>query len=150
MKIEQIEQLVAIIQKSGIGEIEVKEGENSIRITAQPSQVIAAPTQTIVHAQPQAAVATPAPVSSEPTTPAVPAGKQVKSPMVGTFYGASSPGAEPFVKEGQTVKAGETLCIIEAMKIMNQIEAEHSGKILKVMVRDGDPVEYDQPLFIIG
>lgn len=147
MKIEQIEKLVAIIEKSGIGEIEVKEGETSIRITAKTSQMIATPTQTVIHAS-QSAPEVLAPAT--PTAPAMPAGKQVKSPMVGTFYSASSPGAEPFAKEGQMVKAGDTLCIIEAMKIMNQIEAEHGGKILKVMARDGDPVEFDQPLFIIG
>lgn len=151
MKIEQIEKLVAIIEKSGIGEIEVKEGETSIRITAKTSQMIAAPTQTVIHAsQPAQEVTTAAAPVATTVTPAMPAGKQVKSPMVGTFYSASSPGAEPFAKEGQMVKAGDTLCIIEAMKIMNQIEAEHSGKILKVMARDGDPVEFDQPLFIIG
>ncbi|WP_192484460.1 MULTISPECIES: acetyl-CoA carboxylase biotin carboxyl carrier protein [Cysteiniphilum] len=159
MDIQKIEQLIALIEKSNVNEIEIKEGETSIRITGshpQPVQALtpqqfihhapAAMSQQSVAAEPQAQQATP----TEKPAESLPQGKHLKSPMVGTFYQSPSPGAASFVTEGQAVKAGDTLCIIEAMKIMNQIEAEHSGTVIKILVEDGSPVEYDQPLFIIG
>ncbi|WP_440993878.1 acetyl-CoA carboxylase biotin carboxyl carrier protein [Cysteiniphilum litorale] len=159
MDIQKIEQLIALIEKSNVNEIEIKEGETSIRITGSHPQPVhtLAPQQFIHHApaaMPQQPVA--AEAQAQHAAPAakpvdsLPQGKQVKSPMVGTFYQSPSPGAASFVTEGQAVKAGDTLCIIEAMKIMNQIEADHSGTVLKILVEDGSPVEYDQPLFIIG
>jgi len=158
MDIQKIEQLIALIENSNVNEIEIKEGETSIRITgSHPHPIHAlAPSQFIHHAlaaphhttQAASTVATVTPTPEKADQ--LPQGKQVKSPMVGTFYQSPSPGAAPFVTEGQAVKAGDTLCIIEAMKIMNQIEAEHSGTVLKILVPDGSPVEYDQPLFIIG
>ncbi|MDA0910371.1 MAG: acetyl-CoA carboxylase biotin carboxyl carrier protein [Proteobacteria bacterium] len=156
MDIQKIEQLIALIEKSNVNEIEIKEGETSIRITGiHPQPVHALAPQQFIHHAPAAMPQQP--VAAEPQAqhaakPAdsLPQGKQVKSPMVGTFYQSPSPGAASFVTEGQAVKAGDTLCIIEAMKIMNQIEADHSGTLLKILVEDGSPVEYDQPLFIIG
>ena len=159
MDIQKIEQLIALIEKSNVNEIEIKEGETSIRITgSHPQPVNALAPQQFVHhapvAMPQQS-ATTEPQAQQVAPAAKPAdrlpqGKHVKSPMVGTFYQSPSPGASSFITEGQAVKAGYTLCIIEAMKIMNQIEAEHSGTVLKILVEDGSPVEYDQPLFIIG
>ncbi|WP_116963165.1 acetyl-CoA carboxylase biotin carboxyl carrier protein [Fastidiosibacter lacustris] len=158
MDIKKIEQLIALIEKSNVNEIEIKEGETSIRITGiQPHHHIAMHTMSpqIIHQTPTVQT-TPTTLEekvakqSTQTAPSIPQGHQVKSPMVGTFYQSPSPGAAPFVTEGQTVKKGDTLCIIEAMKIMNQIEAEITGTVLKIFVSDGTPVEYDQPLFVIG
>ena len=156
MDIQKIEQLIALIEKSNVNEIEIKDGETSIRITgSHPQTAYAVAPQQIIHHAPAAVPQQP--IDMEPKTApvtqptdALPHGKQVKSPMVGTFYHSPSPGAPSFVTEGQAVKTGDTLCIIEAMKIMNQIEADHSGTVLKILVEDGSPVEYDQPLFIIG
>ena len=153
MDIKKIEQLITLIESSNVNEIEIKEGETSIRITGIQTAPHAAP-QAVYHAAPQApASIAPQPVVETPKAeakPNLPQGEQVKSPMVGTFYQSPSPGAAAFVQEGQAVKKGDTLCIIEAMKIMNQIEAETSGTILKIIPEDGSPVEFDQPLFIIG
>lgn len=154
MDIRSIRKLIEIVEQSDIGEIEIKEGEHNIRITRTqepvyvqaPAAAPAAPT-----AAPQAQAA-PAPAESTPATPAaeaVPAGHTVKSPMVGTFYSAPAPDAAPFVKVGDQVNEGDTLCIIEAMKIMNPIEADKSGTIKHIMGVNGEPVEFDQPLFII-
>lgn len=155
MDIQKIEQLIALIEKSNVNEIEIKEGETSIRITGSYPQPVhtLAPQQIIHHApaaMPQQPVSVHHQTQQGAAADSLPQGKQVKSPMVGTFYQSPSPGASSFITEGQAVKAGDTLCIIEAMKIMNQIEADHSGTILKILVEDGSPVEYDQPLFIIG
>ena len=156
MDIQQIKKLIALIEKSNVNEIEIKEGDTSIRITGglpmtgalQSEQVYQVPSVTQV--QSAAAPQTEPAVSQEKPGESLPKGQAVKSPMVGTLYQSPSPGAAPFVSEGQAVAAGDTLCIIEAMKIMNQIEAETSGTVLKVLVNDGSPVEFDQPLFIIG
>ena len=147
MDIRKIKKLIEIIEESDIAEIEIREGEESVRISrysAPPPLAVAAPVPAIAAA----------PVATVATTPVEPvaeiaSGHVVKSPMVGTFYGAASPGAGDFVKVGQAVKEGETLCIIEAMKILNQIEADKSGIITKILVENAEPVEYDQPLFII-
>ena len=146
MDIRKIKKLIEIIEESDIAELEIKEGEESIRI----SRYSAAP----------AVAYAPAPVAAAaPTATAAPAatgaaeekitGHVVKSPMVGTFYRAASPGTKVFAEVGQSVQAGDTLCIIEAMKILNQIESDKSGTITKILVENAEPVEYGQPLFII-
>jgi acetyl-CoA carboxylase biotin carboxyl carrier protein len=145
MDIRKIKKLIELLEESGIAELEIKEGEESVRISRQsaPQPMMTAPMQ--MAAPPQAAVSAPAAAPAA----AVDTGHQVKSPMVGTFYGAASPTSSPFVTPGQEVNVGDTLCIIEAMKMMNQIEADKSGKISSILVEDGSPVEFDQVLFII-
>ena len=145
MDIRKIKKLIELLEESGIAELEIKEGEESVRISRQsaPQPMMTAPMQ--MAAPPQAAVSAPAAAPAA----AVDTGHQVKSPMVGTFYGAASPTSSPFVTPGQEVNVGDTLCIIEAMKMMNQIEADKSGKITSILVEDGSPVEFDQVLFII-
>lgn len=129
MDIRKIKKLIELVEESGISELEISEGEESVRISRN-SPVSAAPIQYAAAPAPVAAAApAAAPVAAEAAAPAVPAGHQVLSPMVGTFYGAPSPDAKPFVKVGQSVTAGETLCIVEAMKMMNQIEADKSGVV---------------------
>tara|TARA_B110000008_G_C16904900_1_gene538316 strand:+ start:716 stop:1156 length:441 start_codon:yes stop_codon:yes gene_type:complete len=145
MDIRKIKKLIELVEESGISELEISEGEESVRISRN-NPVSAAPIQ---YAAPVAAAPVAVPVAAEVAAPAVPAGHQVLSPMVGTFYGAPSPDAKPFVKVGQSVTAGETLCIIEAMKMMNQIEADKSGVVTAILVEDGQPVEFDQALVII-
>ena len=149
MDIRKIKKLIEIIEESDITEIEISEGEESVRISRYSSSAPVAIAPAPISAVAAAPVATPATTSSEPATPVV-SGHTVKSPMVGTFYRAASPSAPtPFVEVGQTVSEGETLCIIEAMKILNQIEADKSGTIKQILVENAEPVEYDQPLFII-
>ena len=150
MDIRKIKKLIELVEESGISELEISEGEESVRISRN-NPVSAAPIQYAapVAAAPVAAAPAAVPVAAEVAAPAVPAGHQVLSPMVGTFYGAPSPDAKPFVKVGQSVTAGETLCIIEAMKMMNQIEADKSGVVTAILVEDGQPVEFDQALVII-
>ena len=138
------------MQNSGISELEITEGEERIRIakhlTAAPaSAMVSMPTPVAAHA----AVA-PAPTLAAEPIPAPSEGHVMKAPMVGTFYRASSPDASPFVEVGQTVKAGDTLCVIEAMKLMNEIEADISGVIKAIQVENGQAVEYGQPMFVIG
>lgn len=151
MDIRKIKKLIELLEESNIGELEIKEGEESVRISragfgAQAPVMMTAPAP--MQAAPAAA---PAPASSaEPEPePAPPAGHTVKSPMVGTFYRSSSPGAAPFVEVGQQVKAGDVLCIVEAMKMMNQIEADKAGTIGAILVEDGEAVEFDQPMITI-
>jgi len=147
MDIRKIKKLIELLEESGIAELEIKEGEESVRISRQASAVV----------QSVAPVAAPlaAPPAAAPVAATVPAstaemnGHQVKSPMVGTFYEAASPTSGPFVTTGQQVSVGDTLCIIEAMKMMNQIEADKAGKISSILVENGSPVEFDQVLFII-
>lgn len=149
MDIRKVKKLIELLEESGVAEIEIHEGEESVRISRQ-SQYAAAP----VMAAP-APVA--APVAAAPAATAeAPAaaenkieGHAVKSPMVGTFYRAPSPGAKTFVEVGQSVNVGDTLCIIEAMKMLNQIESDKAGVVKAVLVENGQPVEYDQPLFVI-
>ncbi|MDP2490405.1 acetyl-CoA carboxylase biotin carboxyl carrier protein [Vibrio splendidus] len=149
MDIRKIKKLIELVEESGISELEISEGEESVRISRN-SPVSAAPIQYAAAPAPVAAAPAAAPVAAaEAAAPAVPAGHQVLSPMVGTFYGAPSPDAKPFVKVGQSVTAGETLCIVEAMKMMNQIEADKSGVVTAILVEDGQPVEFDQALVII-
>jgi len=152
MDIRKIKKLIELLEESGIAEIEIAEGEESVRITREIKNPITAPMQ--YAAAPVAAAPTPAEIAvnsqdAPSTDEAEVSGHQIKSPMVGTFYEASSPGATPFTDVGKQVKAGDTLCIIEAMKMLNQIESDKSGTVKAVLVENGQPVEFDQPLFII-
>ncbi|MBR9788852.1 MAG: acetyl-CoA carboxylase biotin carboxyl carrier protein [Vibrionaceae bacterium] len=151
MDIRKIKKLIELVEESGIAELEISEGEESVRISRHGAAAAPAP----VHYA-AAPVAAPAPVAAAPVaeapaaeTAAVPTGHQVLSPMVGTFYRSPSPDAKAFVEVGQKVNAGETLCIVEAMKMMNQIEADKSGVVAAILVEDGQPVEFDQPLVVI-
>ena len=154
MDLRKLKTLIDLVQNSGISELEISEGEEKIRIA---KQMTIAPSTTMVSmpmGQPAmmaapAAMSMPAPAAEE-ATPAEPAGHQVKAPMVGTFYRSGSPGAAAFVEVGQAVKKGETLCIIEAMKLMNEIESDADGVVKAILVENGQPVEFDQTLFVIG
>ncbi len=164
MDIRKIKRLIELLDESGIHEIEISEGEESVRITRDSPQPAApAPPAYPPPPPPQYAEPAPAPAAGQPQGAGAPSGEQppaeeaeepegepIRSPMVGTFYRAPSPTAKSFVEEGQRVKAGETLCIIEAMKMLNQIEADRDGVITAVLVENGQPVEYDQPLFLIA
>ena len=153
MDIRKIKKLIELLEESGIAELEIKEGEESVRISRQSSTVVqtvsAAPAPAVAApvAAPPAAAAAAAPAASEAPEPVK--GHQVKSPMVGTFYAAASPTSGPFVSQGQQVSVGDTLCIIEAMKMMNQIEADKAGTVRSILVENGAPVEFDQVMFII-
>ncbi|GKT12633.1 MAG: acetyl-CoA carboxylase biotin carboxyl carrier protein [Thiomicrorhabdus sp.] len=151
MDIRSIRKLIEIVEQSDIAEIEIKEGEHNIRITrSKEPVVIAAPAYQpapVVGAPAAAPVA--APAATAPVAPAEISGHQVTSPMVGTYYGAPSPDAGDFVKVGDQVAEGDTLCIIEAMKIMNPIESDKAGKIVKIIAANGESVEFGQPLFVI-
>jgi acetyl-CoA carboxylase biotin carboxyl carrier protein len=152
MDLRKIKKLIDLLEESNLAELEIKEGEEVVRLSRVPKN--AAP----VAAAPVAVAAAPAPIAVAPVavpaeTPvadALPAGHVVKAPMVGTFYASSSPGAAAFVKVGQQVKAGETLGIIEAMKMFNQIEADVAGTVKAILLENGQPVEFDQPMFVIG
>lgn len=147
MDLRKLKKLIDLVQESGIAELEITEGEEKVRIASihanQQPMYMAAPS----YAAPAAAIA---PVANVAAEPAVIDGHTIKSPMVGTFYRSSSPGAKAFAEVGQQVNAGETLCIIEAMKLLNEIESDHSGVIKAILVENGQPVEYGEPLFIIG
>jgi acetyl-CoA carboxylase biotin carboxyl carrier protein len=142
MDIRKIKKLIELLQESGIAEIEIKEGEASLRISRSINLAVA---PTVAAPSTEAAAATP----PEPAEEDLPQGHVVTSPMVGTFYRSPSPGAKPFVELGQQVEVGETLCIIEAMKMLNQIEADQAGKIAAILADNAQPVEYGQPLFVI-
>ena len=158
MDLRKLKTLIDLVAESDISELEVTEGESKVRIVksgaaASHSQVVmmpaAAPAPAVAApAAPAAAPAAAAPAA--PAAPEAPAGHVVKSPMVGTFYRSSAPGAAPFVDVGASVKEGDTLCIIEAMKLLNEIDADASGTIKQILVENGQPVEFGQPLFIIG
>ncbi|QLL14134.1 acetyl-CoA carboxylase biotin carboxyl carrier protein [Pseudomonas chlororaphis] len=153
MDIRKVKKLIELLEESGIDELEIKEGEESVRISRHsktPAQQYYAPAPMAAPAAAPAAAA-PAAAAVAPAAPAAPAlnGAVARSPMVGTFYRKSSPTSPAFVEVGQSVKKGDTLCIVEAMKMMNHIEAETSGVIESILVEDGQPVEYDQPLFTI-
>ena len=156
MDIRKIKKLIELLEESGIAEIEIKEGEEALRISRMPTGGLA--TQALAHVPSL-------PLAPQPLPPAkaaaaagadVPAPKPTKpnehvitAPMVGTFYGAPSPGAKPFIEIGDEIKVGQVLCIIEAMKMMNQIEADRAGRVTSIMARNGDPVEFGQPLFVV-
>ncbi len=149
MDLRKLKTLIDLVSESNVSELEITEAEGKVRIVksggAVVQQYVAAPMQAPVAPAPAAA----APVAELPAPPAVPAGHVVKSPMVGTFYRSSSPGAKAFVEVGSQVKEGETICIIEAMKILNEIEADKSGTVTRILGENGQAVEYGQPLFII-
>ena len=148
MDLRKLKTLIDLVQNSGISELEISEGEEKIRIA---KHLTAAPATTMVSMPVAAPVAvSPAPSFPAEAAPAKVEGHIMKAPMVGTFYRASSPDASPFVEVGQTVKAGETLCVIEAMKLMNEIEADISGVIKAIQVENGQAVEFGQPMFVIG
>ena len=151
MDIRKVKKLIELLEESGISEIEIKEGEESVRISrsisavALPAPAAAPVTQVSVPAAPVAAAI---PAAPEPET-AAPDGTVIESPMVGTFYSSPSPGSPAFVAVGQAVKVGDTICIVEAMKILNQIESDVSGTVKAVLVEDGQPVEFGQPLIVV-
>jgi acetyl-CoA carboxylase biotin carboxyl carrier protein len=150
MDIRKVKKLIELLEESNIDEIEIKEGEESVRIsrnTAAPMP--AAPAYGAVPPPAPAPVAPPAPAPEAPPAAEPAGGHVVKSPMVGTFYRAPSPSSPPFAEVGQSVKAGDVVCIVEAMKMMNQIEADKSGTIAAILVEDGEPVEFEQPLISI-
>lgn len=153
MDLRKLKTLIELVETSGIAELEIQEGEERVRITRaltanQQTVMLQAPS--IAAAPAQVAAAAAAPASQEPAAPIEPEGHVVKSPMVGTFYRAASPGAKPYVEVGDTVKEGDILCIIEAMKLMNEIESDGAGVIKAILLENGQPVEFGQPLFVIG
>ena len=148
MDIRKIKKLIELLEESNVYEIEIKEGEEAVRISRGGAPVAYAPPAPIQYAAPAPVAANHTPTTTEPAAP-VAIGHAVVSPMVGTFYRASAPGAKAFIEVGQKVKAGDTICIIEAMKMMNQIEADKAGTIGAILVEDGEPVEFDQPLVTI-
>lgn len=150
MDIRKVKKLMELLEESGMAEIEIKEGEESVKI----SRYGASPAPSLMPAQslvPQQPVSTPTPVATSPVVPAEnqTSGQSIVSPMVGTFYSAPSPTAKPFVTIGQKINQGDTVGIIEAMKIMNQIEADQSGTVTEILIKDGEAVEFGQPLIVI-
>ena len=156
MDLRKIKKLIDLLEESNLAEIEIKEGEESVRLARVPRGTVMAAPAPVQHAEPArpAAPAAPAPTLSADavgkSTKDVPDGHTVRSPMVGTFYEAQSPDKPPFVKVGQSVKAGDTLGIIEAMKMFNPIEADVSGTVRAVLVKNGQPIEFDEPMFVIS
>ncbi|HET9818208.1 MAG TPA: acetyl-CoA carboxylase biotin carboxyl carrier protein [Rhodanobacteraceae bacterium] len=157
MDLRKVRKLIELLEESNLSELEIREGEESVRLSrfpagggvapqVMPASLPSAAAPTATTAGPGSATA-PAPM---PTEPDLPAGNVVRSPMVGTFYAASSPGAEPFVTVGQQIKVGDPLGVIEAMKMFNQIDAEVAGTVLAIIAENGQAVEFDQPLFVIG
>ena len=155
MDIRKVKKLIELLEESGVAEIEIREGEESVRSSRHGAAAAAA-----VSVQPLAPAPSPAPapapgagrgaaVAAEDASAAARAESAVTAPMVGTFYASPAPGAKPFVEIGSEVKVGQTLCIIEAMKMMNQIESDKAGKVASILVKSGDPVEFGQPLFVI-
>lgn len=154
MDIRKVKKLIELLEESGIAEIEIKEGEEAVRISRMPTgQVISHMAPTYAPAPMMAAPALAAPAATAAAAPAAPARNSkehvVSAPMVGTFYAAATPGSKPFAEIGTEVKEGQVLCIIEAMKMMNQIESDKTGKVTAIMATNGDPVEFGQPLFVI-
>jgi acetyl-CoA carboxylase biotin carboxyl carrier protein len=149
MDLRKLKKLIDLVEASGIAELEITEGEEKVRIAKSiagaPMMMAHAPQ--MMHAAPAAAAA---PVAAAPAEDAVPEGHVVRSPMVGTFYRAPAPGSKNFAEVGQSVNAGDTLCIIEAMKLLNEIEADQGGIIKAILVENGQPVEYGEPLFVIA
>lgn len=158
MDLRKLKKLIDLVQESGIAELEISEGDEKVRINrvgsadqaVLPAMAGASVPMAAIGAVPAAAAAATAPAPPDTAAPVVSDDDTVKSPMVGIFYRSSSPGSSPFVEVGQSVSAGDTLCIIEAMKLLNEIEAETSGTIKAILVDNDQPVEYGQPLFVIG
>ncbi len=147
MDIRKVKKLIELLEASSVDEIEIKEGEESVRISRNTGAPIAMAAPVAAPAMPAPAALAPAPVTPEAAAPS--AANAVKSPMVGTFYRSPSPDAAPFVEVGQNVRVGDVLCIVEAMKMMNQIEADRAGTVTAVHAEHGDPVEFDQPLITV-
>jgi acetyl-CoA carboxylase biotin carboxyl carrier protein len=152
MDLRKIKKLIDLLEESNLAELEIKEGEEVVRLSRVPKgTAVVAPAPVTLAAPPAAAQApAAAPPAEAPAASTLPAGHVVKAPMVGTFYASATPGAAAFVKVGQQVKAGETLGIIEAMKMFNQIEADIAGTVQAILVENGQPVEFDQPMFVIA
>ncbi len=152
MDLRKLKKLIDLVQESGIAELEITEGEEKVRIVKIGSVPLAAPSAPAMPAAAPAVVASPAGAAAPPAPPAEAAqeGHALKSPMVGTFYRTPSPDAKPFAEIGQSVKEGQIICIIEAMKLMNEIECDKSGTVTAILVENGQPVEYGQPLFLIA
>ena len=153
MDLRKLKKLIDLVQESGIAELEITEGEEKVKIVkGGGAVVITAPSPVPTVGSPPAALAAPAAIAAAPGAEPEPGqeGHVVKAPMVGTFYRSPSPDAKPFIEVGQAVKEGDTICIIEAMKLMNEIEADASGVVKAILVENGQPVEYGQPLFILG
>jgi acetyl-CoA carboxylase biotin carboxyl carrier protein len=160
MDLRKLKTLIDLVAESSISELEITEGEGKVRIVkAAPTSMAFAPAPALVHQMPMAPYGSPTPQAAAgpaaadappPTTPAEPSGHRVVSPMVGTFYRSSSPGAAPFVSVGDSVAEGQTLCVIEAMKLMNEIPADKAGIVKEVLVENGKAVEFGQALFVIG
>jgi acetyl-CoA carboxylase biotin carboxyl carrier protein len=150
MDIRKVKKLIELLEESGVAEIEISEGEESVRISRFPKGGPAAPAP-VVHYAPAPTAPAPAahPVSAPAPAPVSKADHTVTAPMVGTFYASASPGAKAFVEIGSEVNIGDTLCIIEAMKMMNQIESDKSGRVTSILVKNGEPVEFGQPLFTV-
>ncbi|MCP5266271.1 MAG: acetyl-CoA carboxylase biotin carboxyl carrier protein [Burkholderiaceae bacterium] len=152
MDLRKLKTLIDLVAESNISELEITEGDGRVRIAKAaapaPAAVYAMPPQAMAAA-PVAAAPAPVAAASDPVTATQPSGHSIKSPMVGTFYRSAQPGAEAFVTEGSKVKIGDTLCIIEAMKLLNEIEADVAGTVKAILVENGQPVEYGQPLFVI-
>ena len=155
MDIRKVKKLIELLEESGVSEIEIKEGEESVRISRHPTGVVHTFSAPPAYAAPPPVAATAAPAAAAGSPTAAPAAAThspdsvVTAPMVGTFYSAPAPGAKPFVEIGSEVKPGDVLCIIEAMKMMNQIESDKAGRVVSVLAKNGDPVEFGQTLFII-
>ena len=150
MDLRKLKKLIDLVQESGISELEITEGEEKVRIAKQVG--VAAPTTYLAPAAAPVLTASAgaAAAPAQGTAPAPPEGELIKSPMVGTFYRAASPENEPFVEVGSTVKAGDTLCIVEAMKLLNEIESDCAGTVKAILIENGQPVEFGEPLFVIG
>lgn len=151
MDIRKVKKLIELLEESGISEIEISEEGESVRISRYPKPGTVTMTQAPQTVAAVAAPAAAAPAAAPPAQEAAPAirGQQVTAPMVGTFYSGPAPGSKPFVEVGTEVKPGDTLCVIEAMKMMNQIESEFAGRVVSILVENGSPVEFGQPLFVI-
>jgi acetyl-CoA carboxylase biotin carboxyl carrier protein len=158
MDIRKVKKLIELLDETGVAEIEIKEGEESVRISRHPTGgAFAMMPQHMMYGPPPAPAAAPAAAAVTPAAAAAAvaaaaaatADQTVTAPMVGTFYSAPAPGAKPFVDIGSEVKSGDVLCIIEAMKMMNQIESDKAGRVVSVLAKNGDPVEFGQPLFVI-
>ena len=152
MDIRKVKKLIELLEESGIAEIEISEGEESVRISRYPQGMTVAQGP-MMPAMPAVAAGAPAAPATQaqpvPARPAPPKDDSITAPMVGTYYSAPAPGAKPFVQVGDEIKVGQVLCIIEAMKMMNQIESEKEGRVVSILARNGEPVEFGQPLFVI-
>ncbi len=150
MDLRKLKTLIELVETSGIAELEIQEGEERVRITRMPTSAPSVAASTPVFSVPAPVAASPAAVAAAPpAAPPVADGHVVKSPMVGTFYRSATPGAKPFVEVGDAVTEGMPLCIIEAMKLMNEIEADKAGVVKSILAENGQPVEFGQPLFVI-